>query len=352
MKFLAEYLPRIGTVVVTIESSKEVYVKGLEPESIELVIGQGAPYTIELPHRVEIDSSQNSLQSSKDYKTFRLKAVEGKGDRDLYKNRSLNFMMQVVPQKWMKKDLLGGSFQLRCQDCKSCVLAQGECVRISEMPSEFWAELMDYWHCHKPASSDSMRVDRYAKLSPLPGELLVGNSFFLISDCWPGNKLSFEDGSVTCSKCSTALGLISADNLYKINKWDLDLVRDGRRELYPPEHFVISALMDLLNADGARKILLKCHSSSKCLLLWVFAVGLQVTLPTKNTVSNCIKVYYRDEEVGKSTINASSVQNTEELAVPSIAFSSFREKLEITHQQIPAVVKKMDEWSLGFVEYL
>ncbi|CAR23024.1 putative polyadenylation protein [Lachancea thermotolerans CBS 6340] len=351
MKFLAEYLPRIRTVVITIESPKEVHVKGLEPESVELANDQGARYVIELPHRVVIDSSQNSFQSYKDYKTLRLRAVEDKGDRDLYKNRSLNFMMQVVPQRWMKRDLLGEEFQLRCKDCESCVLAKKDCVQINEMPSEFWAELMDYWHCHKPASSDGMRVDRYAKLSPLPGELLVGNSFFLISSSWPGNQLSFEGDNTACSKCSSVLGCLSTDNLYKINKWNLGLVRNGRKEVYPPEHFVISALLDLLNADGARKIKLKCQDSSQHLLLWIFAVGLQVTLPLGNRVSNCMKVYYKEEKVDESAINASKVQNIEELAVPAIAFSSFIEKLKTAHQQLPAVVKKMDNWSLGFVEY-
>lgn len=114
---------------------------------------------------------------------------------------------------------------------------------------------------------------------------------------------------------------------------------------------MISALLDLLNADGARKIKLKCQDSSQHLLLWIFAVGLQVTLTLGNRVSNCMKVYYKEEKVGESVINASKVQNIEELAVPAIAFSSFIEKLKTAHQQLPAVVKKMDNWSLGFVEY-
>lgn len=37
-----------------------------------------------------------------------------------------------------------------CKGCKECVLPSGKIKEWRDLPNENWAEMMDFWHCHKP----------------------------------------------------------------------------------------------------------------------------------------------------------------------------------------------------------
>lgn len=40
--------------------------------------------------------------------------------------------------------------QFSCRVCESVVLTRGTVREWKDLPSENWAEMMDFWHCHKP----------------------------------------------------------------------------------------------------------------------------------------------------------------------------------------------------------
>lgn len=54
---------------------------------------------------------------------------------------------QAVP--WSATDILRGC-PLRCMQCEAVVVAQGVLSTWKDLPSENWAEMMEFWHCHKP----------------------------------------------------------------------------------------------------------------------------------------------------------------------------------------------------------
>ena len=45
---------------------------------------------------------------------------------------------------------LGGESEFLCRDCGSVVIGKGAIKTWKDLPSENWAEMMDFWHCHKP----------------------------------------------------------------------------------------------------------------------------------------------------------------------------------------------------------
>lgn len=265
-------------------------------------------------------------------------------------NRSLNFMMQATPQRWMKKDLDAHPFSLDCRECGTKLITSEKCLRVSEMPSEFWAELMDYWHCHKPLTSDSVGVDRYAKLVPLSGEVLLGSSSFFFGSDWPSSALQFDDETVKCSVCCKSLGHITAEKLYEIKKWDVKLARNGVLETFPPELHVATALLNSINANATRIVRLTCEDNSQQLLLWLFAVGTNVSYTGSDTLQNCMKVYFKNIEGGFQTDGKSKSQNTDEIKVPAVAYSRFVYNLKEVHSQLPSTVQRLDSWKLSFVK--
>lgn len=53
----------------------------------------------------------------------------------------------IVP--W-SADSLTPTTQISCRHCNSIILEQPSVKVWKDLPSENWAEMMDFWHCHKP----------------------------------------------------------------------------------------------------------------------------------------------------------------------------------------------------------
>lgn len=45
---------------------------------------------------------------------------------------------------------LSDDVKFSCRDCGNVVLERGSMKAWKDLPSENWAEMMDFWHCHKP----------------------------------------------------------------------------------------------------------------------------------------------------------------------------------------------------------
>ncbi|KAM0329865.1 hypothetical protein ACHAQA_004030 [Verticillium albo-atrum] len=60
-------------------------------------------------------------------------------------------LQPTVP--WSAQDLAPGS-AISCRQCGQAVVAESRLDVWKDLPSENWAEMMDFWHCHKPHSHD------------------------------------------------------------------------------------------------------------------------------------------------------------------------------------------------------
>jgi len=52
---------------------------------------------------------------------------------------------------WPAKDLDEDS-EFRCRSCAEVVVGKGKVTVWKDLPSENWADMMDFWHCHKPST--------------------------------------------------------------------------------------------------------------------------------------------------------------------------------------------------------
>ncbi|KAJ3947813.1 uncharacterized protein N0V96_002048 [Colletotrichum fioriniae] len=55
------------------------------------------------------------------------------------------------PVPWTARDLLPGS-AIACRRCAAAIVPGGKAGEWKDLPSENWAEMMDFWHCHKPST--------------------------------------------------------------------------------------------------------------------------------------------------------------------------------------------------------
>jgi hypothetical protein len=148
---------------------------------------------------------------------------------------------------------LSAEMRINCQKCGATIV-QSRTVRTwKDLPSENWAEMMDFWHCHKPhdhqhgtanghADVESKGYGANTRFMAQPGIGFVGLTYFLLSekDCsgikvrispllshnfqplhrvsrrrpslhkvlpWPGHRYKYPRSKPPCTLLSSSLGL-------------------------------------------------------------------------------------------------------------------------------------------------
>jgi hypothetical protein len=87
---------------------------------------------------------------------------------------------------------LSHNVELRCNKCHAVILPQGKIQTWKDLPSEGWAEMMEFWHCHKPnephnheQQTDKKGYSAESKLAITPSVGLVNATSFILAaaDC-------------------------------------------------------------------------------------------------------------------------------------------------------------------------
>lgn len=105
---------------------------------------------------------------------------------------------QALP--WTSVDIAVGS-PIGCRNCENEFVAQGTVITWKDLPSENWAEMMEFWHCHKPHDHEHQDPESLASkgyganhaISAQKGTGFVDLTSFLFSesDC-QGLKVSID----------------------------------------------------------------------------------------------------------------------------------------------------------------
>jgi hypothetical protein len=76
-----------------------------------------------------------------------------------------------------------------CRTCSAVVIPSGRIQQWKDLPSGNWADMMDFWHCHKPHGGDESSDSKYSVFERgfviEAGTGLVDRGYFLLSpeDC-------------------------------------------------------------------------------------------------------------------------------------------------------------------------
>ncbi|CCK69113.1 putative polyadenylation protein KNAG_0B06890 [Huiozyma naganishii CBS 8797] len=352
MRYLIESLPRIGSVGVYVDDVEELVLKELGPKALtvsyrgkhmSLVVKK----TISLP--VNISLSQNGVPTSFKYNeqgTFTL--------RLRVRSESVNATDSLAPSSekflWDKTQLNEmGAFCFRCLHCDAPVLdSVTNCLKLNNMPSEYWAELMDYWHCHKPDSRDPNISAKYGALKPLLNELLIGESFLETSPATVAGSTEVNDLRVNCSKCGTKLGELTKDGLYKFYKWQLKLYDNSKmcEYLFNPRDDVILQLLSYIRGYSGRYILLSSRQNPN-IMLWVFALDIGVSFTDGKNFPQAVKILYTTDASQFDTIK--KAHNVHELGVHDTPYTAFVTDLAQNHESLPEAAQKFDIWDTSYL---
>lgn len=67
-----------------------------------------------------------------------------------------------IEAPWMATDLAKET-TIQCRQCNAIIISPGKVLQWKDLPSENWAELMDFWFCHKPHDEQQNAVDDAAE---------------------------------------------------------------------------------------------------------------------------------------------------------------------------------------------
>jgi len=149
----AEHLKNIGTISIQAHLptvSNQATKANLSADHCRLSLShEGEVVSIKLPIQVSCGHNEPTLTvpatPSKDI-SFRLKVEEKPSAHGLLSN-GIADSENLMP--WMATELTPET-EINCANCSSKLISRGVVKRWKDLPSEGWAEMMDFWHCHKP----------------------------------------------------------------------------------------------------------------------------------------------------------------------------------------------------------
>ncbi|KAK8213420.1 hypothetical protein M8818_002719 [Zalaria obscura] len=256
--------------------------------------------------------------------------------------------------------MLGAQAELICRSCRSVIVQRGSIIQWKDLPSEGWAEMMDFWHCHKPddhgqeghyhASIGTKGYAAAGRLVAKPGVGFVDVLSFLLAetDCTEVKQLPHGDEddapALKCAQCASTVGIPDAQTegwrLYKPSLVLSPTLDAGVIE-YDPSIWLSCYVLSAIDSQGVRKF----AASFSNFELWIFAQDLTYSATHQKEPTRAMKVLFRHTETPRD-VDTLSTQN---LSIGTLALPSFLELqlLKILAQRVESGLVTQDMKGLG-----
>ncbi len=361
--YYTEFLPRIGIVSVSFESSEipngtvqeEVNFSAKDGSDEVTVTYRKKSWIISLSNIVKKISKQATKQNDT---SFSVRLYSSPVSDDLaYSDRSSSLMAEMGQNyPWRSKYLQQCSnrgFSFICNSCGSCLLESKNIENILEMPSESWAEMMDMWFCHRDKNTTAgSGIISGSNFIPRPQGLFVGPSYILLNKqgSWKENINELSSMEVVCTNCNTVVGVSDSENSFRINKWNMNLSYSNKITNFDTLGFVYSVIMDSVHSHTSRHFEIYNEDTDKLsLLVWVLNIGISFTSTNKGKQSHAMKILY-STELNKYVELRKGRGEFEGLYFSSDIIKALIESLEKTNESLPSSVKLFDSWKVGFLD--
>lgn len=375
--YLAEYFPRLDSVIISLDANSVVDPKILYDKNENILnVGNEA---IQLPFQSregDADVKLINLKTDKDKSNISILLKVPTVEQELSSSSFMNYSVPSLSnttfvQKWSVQDLKERTpvdpetkknlFSFNCKSCNH-KLIDSLLRSFFDLPSELWAEMMEFWHCHKPNIDLKTNLQKTSYYNGVlkPGssrEVIIGN-YYLLSrvDCEEDTALLIQDDQCICKYCSHPIGeyleeisIYNKEMFFRLNKWNLKLEysksTDSFTEVYQPYLYVYNLIMDKINSLAVRKFVVNGK-----LLLWVTNIGINVSTGDK-VYSNALKVMMNQDK--ESKVDEEEEDNVDTFKVPLEVFESLIDILTEINEKLPISNKltKLKDEEKGYIEY-
>ncbi|KAK2055514.1 hypothetical protein LY76DRAFT_628271 [Colletotrichum caudatum] len=309
------------------------------------------------------------------------------------------------PVPWTALDLAPGS-AVACRACAAPLVPPGRAREWKDLPSENWAEMMDFWHCHKPTDHeraggehDHLATGRgygaNSSIAAQPGVGMVDLTSFLFSesDC-TGLEFSSSpsrgasSGAATtssavlaggpdppprllhafCAGCSAHVGFFNvAIASVVLLKWQVSCqtafsssAAAAAAAAPTSSECLAAALTATLSRSGSSKSVVvptfpssSSSPSSPALHLWILNSHIVYASSSRRggAPRSAIKLLYR--EIAQEEADAmleSMTSDVQEVNLPSAAIAAAAEELRASSGLLPPGERALKEWNVGLLD--
>ncbi|KIW22843.1 uncharacterized protein PV07_11096 [Cladophialophora immunda] len=260
-----------------------------------------------------------------------------------------------------------------CGQCAAAILVTDKVTTWKDLPSENWAELMDFWFCHKPHNkqspqdhaAQSANLAAKGKVTPTPGVGLVDMVSFLLcgEDC--ANIKVAKDPTkagvdiLRCASCKSCLGSGAEDEKsYRLYKSRLAVIPEPGQapQRFPAAVFLTAQLLSLIGSSVSRRVVVHDDGRSESeggrqgLLLWIFNPDIYYSSSKRGpTAHRAMKVFYKSLPRPEEFLDGAG-SNCEELVVPEEDFSGFKQTLQESTDILPPSARTFQDWDVGLLD--
>ncbi|KAF2835504.1 hypothetical protein M501DRAFT_998964 [Patellaria atrata CBS 101060] len=272
--------------------------------------------------------------------------------------------------------------RISCLECSNELVKSDAIGQWKDLPSENWAEMMDFWHCHKPHEHQHHTVGQekgYAastELTASQGTGLVDLSYLLLDheDCSGVKEQIIQKSSsshnhnhdplLLCSSCNSVLGLFDTRaEGYKLYKWSLTIAfAKPRRQYYSMQKWLSALFITLVESQGVRKFRVDSSdrdddAEKESLLIWIFTPSLLIcssVLSSKRTdPTRAMKIFWQTEgrkEAPTALLMDTQSMSVEELTLPALVVTQLRDTLRESAKLLPISARRFQGWDVGLLE--
>lgn len=353
VNYYVELLSRISSISVLVEEEDENVrfiaenLVQIDSRLIKLVLQDQQAINIPLPIDVaRIPNLTSCFKQKGNIVSIRLPLVDVKVDR------STNALMSISSSyKWsasyLRKSVANYTFN--CLSCNHTLIDYSNIKSVLDMPSELWAEMMDFWHCHKPDTKTSY-AEKFSSLTPEKNGIITGAYYIAFNYDDGIYGVSKSTDKISCLGCSKIIG--EHDSKVKFDKifnWEITLCHHGKQEVFQPYYHTYDILLDNVNGNATRIIELTNESNTKSMLIWIFNIGLDVILKDVGIKKNSMKIYYTSnkDDIEEERNNRGEI---EQVFVPDRIIDSTIEHLTNVSKKLPKSARSMGKnWRLALL---
>ncbi|EME48797.1 hypothetical protein DOTSEDRAFT_162591 [Dothistroma septosporum NZE10] len=333
---------------------------------------EGEVATICLPVRVHVPGAHNDVPltmpsaPTKDL-SFRVSLPNKSHSTGLLTDTSLE-SRNVVP--WSAPSMTADT-AIACRGCRSEVVSRGQIRAWKDLPSENWAEMMDFWHCHRPDvphdCDHKVAVKGYGADSKLALQSGVGmvdpTDFVLVSEDCSNLKVSSSasstsaDDQLLCCNCDTCIGHVHfSTGGYKLRKayTSLSTAVEAPFVSYESEKWLACQLLTSMETQGVRKFTIRSHRNTELALkAWIFTPDINVSSSAasddrpvralKLLSSECTAYTEQTGALNRQTMSEG------ELELRETEMRSLRDLLVKSSSLLPESARKFQSWNVSLL---
>ncbi|KAL7945976.1 ubiquitin-conjugating enzyme E2-binding protein [Trichoderma barbatum] len=347
---------------------------------------QGKVRALDLPARVLIRSTIPIPENGSQDLAWRLPVPAAETQLTRFSAEN-----QCVP--WSSQDLMVGSY-IRCRHCNHDIVQRGRIKSWKDLPSENWAEMMEFWHCHKPHDHGHEHHDGEAlskrgygansaiTAQPEAGFVDLTSFMFSESDCdglsfsHPNSDASFDTSKeavdetdpvkplrISCKACHAEIGVYNAlASSITLFKWQVACETASPSQAPSSSECLAATLIATISRSGSSKSVVASHTLDatpeetqpelpQSLHLWVLNANVVYSSTMREGRRTAIKVLYQDIDVeqGNELVD-SMTSGVQDISFPAAAIRTARQLLQESNNLMPASERLFQQWHVGLLE--